>query len=99
VVRFDHRSQLDGAYAAHCFPLAFIFDGTNRWADSPMMAGASETETARVTTSMRELICRFLYCGVAESSRYDSGEPRSMVIDASGVRWEPVREAELRVLG
>lgn len=99
VVRFDHRSKLDGAYAAHCFPLAFIFDGTNRWADSPMMAGASETETARVTTSMRELICRFLYCGVAESSRYDSGEPRSMVIDASGVRWEPVREAELRVLG
>lgn len=99
VVRFDHQSKLDGAYAAHCFPLAFIFDGTNRWADSPMMVDAAEAETARVTASMRDLISRFLYCGVAESSRYDAREPRSMVIDADGVRWEPVREAEVRVLG
>ncbi|MBN9129210.1 MAG: carboxylesterase family protein [Paenarthrobacter ureafaciens] len=99
VVRFDHQSKLDGAYAAHCFPLAFIFDGTNRWADSPMMVDAAEAETARVTASMRDLISRFLYCGVAESSRYDAREPRSMVIDADGVGWEPVREAEVRVLG
>lgn len=99
VVRFDHRSKLDGAYAAHCFPLAFIFDGTDRWGDSPMMVNASEAETARVTASMRELICRFLHCGVAESSRYDAGAPRSLVIDADGVRSEPVREAEVRALG
>jgi para-nitrobenzyl esterase len=99
VVRFDHRSKLDGAYAAHCFPLAFIFDGTDRWGDSPMMVNASETETARVTASMRELICRFLHCGVAESSRYDAEAPRSLVIDADAVRSEPVREAEVRVLG
>ncbi|WP_314213255.1 carboxylesterase family protein [Pseudarthrobacter equi] len=97
VVRFDHRSKLDGAYAAHCFPLAFIFDGTDRWVDSPMMVNASEVETARVTASMRELICRFLHCGVAESSRYDAGAPRSLFIDADGVRWEPVREAEVKV--
>lgn len=99
VVRFDHQSKLDGAYAAHCFPLAFIFDGTDRWADSPMMVDAADLETARVTNAMRELICRFLYCGVAEGSRYDAGAPRSLVIDTAGVRWEPVREAEVRVLG
>lgn len=99
VVRFDHQSKLDGAYAAHCFPLAFLFDGTDRWGDSPMMVDASDLETARVTNAMRELICRFLYCGVAEGSRYDAGAPRSLVIDTAGVRWEPVREAEVRVLG
>ncbi|UOD81211.1 carboxylesterase family protein [Paenarthrobacter ureafaciens] len=99
VVRFDHQSKLDGAYAAHCFPLAFIFDGTDRWKDSPMMVEAAEAETARVTALMRELICRFLYCGVADGSRYDAGDPRSLVIDAGGIRWEPVREAEAQVLG
>lgn len=99
VVRFDHQSKLDGAYSAHCFPLAFIFDGTDRWSDSPMMINATEAETSRVTASMRELICRFLYCGVAESSRYDVAAPRSLVIDADGVRWAPASEAEVRVLG
>lgn len=99
VVRFDHRSGLDGAYAAHCFPLAFIFDGTDRWRDSPMMVHASEAETARVTASTRELISRFLYRGVAEDSRYEARAPQSLIIDADGVRWEPAPEAELRVVG
>lgn len=99
VVRFDHQSRLDGAYAAHCFTLPFIFDGIHRWRDSPMMVHATEAETARVTDSMRELICRFLYYGVSEDSRYDARAPQSLIVDAGGVRWVPVPEAELRVVG
>ena len=99
VVRFDHRSKLYGTYAAHCFTLPFIFDGSHRWRDSPMMVNASEAETTRVTASLRELIRRFLYRGVAEGSRYDVGAPRSLVIDAAGVRWEQVSEAGVRVMG
>lgn len=99
VVRFDHRSKLDGAYAAHCFTLPFIFDGTDRWRDSPMMVNASEAETARVTASMRELIGQFLYGGVAGDSRYDSRAPRSLVIDALGIHHEPALDAELKLRG
>lgn len=97
VVRFDHRSELPGAYSAHCFSLPFIFDGTRRWQDSPMMVGATEPETTVVTDAMRGMISQFVHSGVSDADRYNAENPLALAVDACGIRHEQVHEAVLNV--
>jgi para-nitrobenzyl esterase len=97
VVRFNHRSKLYGTHAAHCFPLPFIFDGTARWEDSPMMVGATETETTRVTEEMRGMVSQFLHSGVADDNRYNVEDPLTLTVDALGIRHEQAHDAVLKV--
>lgn len=97
VVRFDHRSELAGTYSAHCFPLPFIFDGTARWRDSPMMVQATETETAQVTEAMRGMISQFLHSGVADDNRYNVEAPLTLTVDVLGIRHEQALDAVLKV--
>ncbi|MFP3462525.1 carboxylesterase family protein [Arthrobacter globiformis] len=97
VVRFDHRSELAGAYSAHCFTLPFIFDGTERWRDSPMMVRTSEAEAAKVTKAMRGVISRFLHSGIAGAERYNVEDPRTLTVGVIGTRHEQALEAVLEI--
>jgi para-nitrobenzyl esterase len=97
VVRFDHRSKLDRAYAAHCFTLPFIFDGTARWRDSPMMVHATEPETTAVTEATRGLISQFVHSGVADANRYNAENPLALTVDTRGIRHEQAHDAVLKL--
>lgn len=41
-VRFDVRSSLPNAGAAHCFELPFLFNNAGQWSDAPMLAGIQQ---------------------------------------------------------
>ncbi|WP_028275054.1 carboxylesterase family protein [Arthrobacter sp. I3] len=97
VVRLDHRSKLEAAYAPHCFVLPFIFGDVAQWRDSPMLDGASMSESARVTAAMRKLVTDFVYRGVTTSDRFDPLTPQTLRLDADGIRLEPALEAGLGV--
>lgn len=97
VVRLEHRSKLEAAYAPHCFVLPFIFGDTAKWQDAPMLDGASSSESARVTTAMRKLISDFVHRGVTTSGRFDPLTPQTLSLDADGIRLEPALEAGLSV--
>ena len=97
VVRLDHRSKLEAAYAPHCFVLPFIFGDATQWRDSPMLDGASRSESGRVTMAMRKLITDFVYRGVAKPERFDALNPQTLSLDADGIRLEPALEAGLSV--
>lgn len=97
VVRLDHRSKLEAAYAPHCFVLPFIFGDTAQWRDAPMLDGASRSQSARVTVAMRKLVTDFVHRGVATSDRFDPRTPQTLSLDADGIRLEPALEAGLSV--
>lgn len=97
VVRLDHRSKLEAAYAPHCWVLPFVFGNTTQWQDSPMLEDASASESARVTTAMRQMIIDFVHRGVAEDDRYDSKAPHTWSLGADGFNFEPAYDAQLHV--
>lgn len=97
VVRLDHRSKLEAAFSPHCFVLPFIFGDTAQWRDSPMLEGASRSESARVTVAMQKLVTDFVYRGVTTSDRFDPLNPQTLSLDADGIRLEPALEAGLGV--
>lgn len=97
VVRLDHRSKLKAAYAPHCFVLPFLFGNATQWRDSPMLEGASVSESARITTAMRQLITEFVHRGVSEDDRYDPRAPHSLIIGGDGIHLEPANDAGLHV--
>ncbi|GAB5079874.1 carboxylesterase family protein [Arthrobacter sp. AD-310] len=97
VLRFNHRSKLAGAYSAHCFPLPFIFDGTARWRDSPMMVQAAESETTAVTEVTRAMISQFVHSGVTDGNRYHAENPLALTVDARGIHHEQAHDAVLKV--
>lgn len=97
VLRFNHRSKLAGTYSSHCFPLPFIFDGTARWRDSPMMVNATEPETTAVTEATRGMISQFVHFGVADANRYNAENPLTLTVDARGIHHEQAHDAVLKV--
>lgn len=97
VVRLDHQSKLEAAYSPHCFVLPFVFGDAIQWRDSPMLAGTSEPETARVATTMRQLIIKFMHTGVAKNYRYDPRSPHTLSIGTDGVNLEPARDVGVHV--
>jgi para-nitrobenzyl esterase len=97
VVRLDHRSRLEAAYAPHCFVLPFVFGNATQWRDSPMLEGASVSESARVTGAMRQLIIDFVHRGVSEDARFDARAPHTWSLGAHGLNVEPADDAGLRV--
>jgi para-nitrobenzyl esterase len=97
VVRLDHRSKLEAAYAPHCFVLPFVFGNATQWRDSPMLDGASVAESARVTTDMRQLIMDFVHRGVSEDDRFDAKDPHTWSLGANGLNFEPACDARLHV--
>lgn len=97
VVRLDHRSKLEAAYAPHCFVLPFIFGNATQWRDSPMLDGALSSESARVTIAMQQLITDFVHKGVTNSDRYNPLAPQTLCLDADGLRKEPALDAGLGV--
>ncbi|MGO4592149.1 carboxylesterase family protein [Paenarthrobacter sp. 2TAF44] len=97
VVRLDHRSKLEAAYAPHCFVLPFVFGDATQWRDSRMLGGAYTSESVRVTTATRRLIIEFVHKGVAERERYDPKAPHTLSLGAKGINLEPAIDALIHV--
>ncbi|GHG53095.1 hypothetical protein GCM10012320_23720 [Sinomonas cellulolyticus] len=100
VSRLDVEAAPDGAGAAHCFDLPFLFANRAQWYDAPMVAGVPAEGFDAVAAAWREPLVR---CLSGELVTTAPGEVRAVGCVSGVVRveevpdragGEPIRRAE-----
>lgn len=85
VYQFNYPSKNPRILACHCWDLPFLFGNFDRWADSPMMAGADLDEARALSRKLQACLLHFLQHGSPDAPdmvswpRYDSHNRQMMI--------------------
>ena len=93
VSRLDVEAGVDGAGAAHCLDVPFLFGDRSRWLDAPMLRGMSEEAFDAVAAAWRDPLVRAV---AGEAAATGPGEVRAIGLAHGVVPAEVLPDARRR---